>query len=94
MGVGDVGGGLLLWGTKKVKVLFRGLIEIYLSCYNLILQFFLAITYLMLQRRKRLRTVVSMTSCGALERSNNPYMESIVEPCVSKNQKEIFVMWV
>ena len=30
-----------------------------------------------------------MLSCGALERSNNPYIE-IVEPCVSKNQKEIF----
>ena len=35
-----------------------------------------------------------MLSCGALERSNNPYIESIVEPCVSKNQKEIFAMWV
>ena len=87
------GGGYLLWGTKKVKVLFRGLIEIYLSCYNLFLQFFLAIIYFILQRRnKRLKTVVSMLPCGALERSNNPYIESIVEPCVSKNQKEIFVM--
>ena len=28
-----------------------------------------------------------MQSCGALERSNNPYIESIVETCVSKNQK-------
>ena len=28
-----------------------------------------------------------MFSCGALERRNNPYIESIVEPCVSKNQK-------
>ena len=81
--------------TKKVKVLFRGMIEIYLSSYNLFLQFFLAITYFMLQRRnKRLKMVVSMISCGALERSNNPYIETIVEPCVSKNQKEIFVMWV
>ena len=81
--------------TKKVKVLFRGMIEIYLSSYNLFLQFFLAITYFMLQRRnKRLKMVVSMISCGALERSNNPYIETIVEPYVSKNQKEIFVMWV
>ena len=81
--------------TKKVKVLFRGRIEIYLSSYNLFLQFFLAITYFMLHRRnKRLKMVVSMISCGALERSNNPYIETIVEPCVSKNQKEIFVMWV
>ena len=38
--------------------------------------------------------VVSMLFCGALERSNNPYIESIVEPCVSKNQKEIFAMRV
>ena len=35
-----------------------------------------------------------MLSCGALERSNNPCIESIVEPCVSKNQKGIFAMWV
>ena len=35
-----------------------------------------------------------MLSCGALERSNNPYIEWIAEPCVTKNQKEIFVMWV
>ena len=37
---------------------------------------------------------VSMLSCGALERSNNPYIKLIVEPCVSKNQKGIFAMWV
>ena len=35
-----------------------------------------------------------MLSEGALERSNNPYIESIVELCVSKNQKEVFAMWV
>ena len=35
-----------------------------------------------------------MLSCGALKRSNNPYIESIVETCVSKNQKEIFAMLV
>ena len=29
-----------------------------------------------------------MLSCGALERSNNPYIESIVKPCVSKSHKE------
>ena len=32
-----------------------------------------------------------MLSCGALERSNNPYIEQIVEPYVSKNQEEILV---
>ena len=37
-----------------------------------------------------------MLSGGAPERSNNPYIESIVEPESknSKNQKEIFAMWV
>ena len=35
-----------------------------------------------------------MLSCGALERSNNPYIESIVEPCVCQNQKEILAMGV
>ena len=35
-----------------------------------------------------------MLSCSALERSNNPYIESIMEPGVSKNQREIFSMWV
>ena len=29
-----------------------------------------------------------MLSCGAFERSNNSYIESMMEPCVSKNQKE------
>ena len=35
-----------------------------------------------------------MLSCGALETSNNPYIESTVEPFVSKNQKGIFAAWV
>ena len=35
-----------------------------------------------------------MLSCGALKRSNNPYIESIVEPSVFKNQKRVFAMWV
>ena len=35
-----------------------------------------------------------MLYCGALQRSNNPYIESIVEPIFSKDQKEIFAMWV
>ena len=41
-----------------------------------------------------LETVVSMPFCGALERSNNPYIKLIVELCVSKNQEEILVMWI
>ena len=35
-----------------------------------------------------------MLSCGAPERSNNSYIESIVESYISKNQKWIFAMWV
>ena len=41
-----------------------------------------------------LEAVVPMLSCGALERSNNPYIKSIVEPSVFKNQKEILGMWI
>ena len=33
-----------------------------------------------------------MLSCSALERSSNLYIESIVEPCVYKNQKGIFAI--
>ena len=32
-----------------------------------------------------LETVTSKLPCGALERSNNLYIESVVKPCVSKN---------
>ena len=60
---------------------------------------FIAITYLCSSYNAEeeindLKTVKSMLSCGALKRSNNPYIESIVELCVSKNQKEIFAMLV
>ena len=56
---------------------------------------FLALTYFCRSRNKQLReTVVSMLSCGALERSNNPYMEKNLEPCVFKNLKGIFAIWV
>ena len=41
-----------------------------------------------------LGTALSMLSCGALEWSNNPYIESIMEACASQNQKEILAMWV
>ena len=33
-------------------------------------------------------------SCVALEKSNSPYKESILETCVSQNHKEILAMWV
>ena len=35
-----------------------------------------------------------MLSCGAIERSNEPYIESIVEPFASKSQKKVFATWV
>ena len=63
-------------------------------------EIFLAITYfcssyITEEENKQLReTVLSMLSCGALERSSNSYIESIVEPCVYKNQKGIFAIWV
>ena len=49
-----------------------GLSEIYLSCFNLFLQF---LGYR--RENKRLETAVPMLSCGAIERSNKPYIESI-----------------
>ena len=53
-----------------------------ITCYNLFLQF------LYYKRgNKLLKTVFSMLSCGALGRSNNPYIESIVGPSFSKNQR-------
>ena len=65
--------------AESVKVFFRGLSVKSILSYR--------------RRNKRLReTVVSMLSCGALERSNNPYIESTVEPCVPKNQKGIFTV--
>ena len=78
----------LLWGAEKGEALFRRLSEIYLFCYNLFLQFLYC-----WRRNNQLKTVASMLSCGALESSNNPYIESIVEPCVSMNQKGIFAIW-
>ena len=66
-----------------------GLSEIYLSCYNL---FFQILYYR--RRNKRPKAVVSMLPCVALERRNNPQIESIEWPCFSKNQKEIFAVCV
>ena len=36
-----------------------------------------------------METAVYVLSCGALERSKNPCIESIVEACVSQNHKDI-----
>ena len=72
-----------------------GISEIYHSCNNLFSQ--LLYIYRNIQKNKQTckkLTVVSMLSCSALERSNNPFIESIVEPCVSKSQKKILAMSV
>ena len=84
-----MGVGVVIMGCQKSKILFTGLREIYLSCYNLFLQF-------LNSRRgnKRLKTVLPMLSWSALERSNNPYIASIVGPCLSKNHREIFAVSV
>ena len=72
---------------KKQKCFSEGLVKY--SCYNLLLQFFYTE-----EEISNLEAVVPMLSCGALERSNNPYIKSIVEPSVLKNQKEILGMWI
>ena len=74
-------------GIIKVKVLSRRLSvkSILLAIYNVFLQFL----HYRRRNKQHRETVVSMLSCGALERSNNPYIESTVEPFVSKNQKGI-----
>ena len=41
-----------------------------------------------------IETVVFILSYGALERSNNPHIESIVSPCVYQNKKQVLTMWV
>ena len=41
-----------------------------------------------------METVASVLSYGALEESDNPHIESIVELCVSENQKQILAIWV
>ena len=41
-----------------------------------------------------LQSIVSMLLCCAFERSNNLYLEAIVEPDASKDQKEILSMCV
>ena len=70
---------------QKSKILFRGLIEIYISCNNLFL-------YYREQKNnlKRLYLCYLVVLLGEVTYIEPP----IVEPCVSKNQKEIFGMWV
>ena len=49
-----------------------------------------AVVILQKKKKKRLReNILSMLSCGALERSNNPYIKSIVEPFASKSERDL-----
>ena len=51
-------------------------------------------SYITEEKINDLEKLLYLLSCGALERSHNPYIESVVEPSVYKNQKGIFAMWV
>ena len=65
------------------------------SVWNIYFLLYLISAVFILQKNiNDIITVVSMQSCDAIERSNNSYIESIVEPSVSQNQKGIFAMWV
>ena len=54
----------------------------------------LAITYfaVLMYTEEETNNLQTVASCGALEKSNNPYVESIVETYVSQNKKEILVI--
>ena len=83
-------GMLCVFMRKSKSFVYGAECEIYLSCYNLFLQFLYYI-----RRNKQLReNVESMLFCCALERSNSPYIESILQPCISKDLKGVFTMWV
>ena len=74
--------------VRQSKKCFLGeLSKIYLSCYNLFLQFLIYTV----EEMNDLETVVS---CGALERSNNLNIKRITELNIFQNQKEIVAMWV
>ena len=72
----------------KVKILLKGL------GVSFLLQLSFAYVMYAEEETNNLKTVISMLSFGALERSNNSYIKTIVELCVSKNQKEMITMWV
>ena len=83
---------MFLWEDNiffvKVKILLEGL------GVSFLLQLSLAYVMYTEEEINNLKTVISMLSFGALERSNNSFIKTIVELCVSKNQKEMITMWV
>ena len=57
--------------------------EIYVSCYNVFLQFL----YYRVRNKRLGKTIVSMLPCRALERGNNPYIESMWNLVLPKIRK-------
>ena len=51
--------------------------------------FLLLIFAVLLYTEEEISDFVSVLLCRAFERSNNPYLEAIVEPGACKDQKEI-----
>ena len=86
------GGQGYLWCVDKVKVL-SSCLGSWVKCIFLLSLVF-AVLIFTEEEIKDLETVVYMLFCGALERSNNPYIESILESFAPKNLKEILTMWV
>ena len=67
-----------LWGWVK-----------YISCYN-----FFFLQFLYYRRWNKHLKRLCLCSLVVLLRGNNSYMESIVGSCFSRNQKQIFAVWV
>ena len=63
-----------------------------LAKYSVLALTYFAVLMYTEEETNNLQTVVSMLSCRALAKSNNPYIESIVETYVSQNQKVILVI--
>ena len=62
------------------------------------ISFFLLLIFAVLLYKEEeisdLQIIVSVLLCRAFERSNNPYLEAIVEPGACKDQKGILSMCV
>ena len=82
------GVGIMGWGQSKTLVQ-RAVCNMY---FSLLLLF--AVLLYTEEEISDLQSIVSMLLCRALERSNNPYLEPIMEPGVSKDQKEFLSMCV
>ena len=82
------GVGIMGWGQSKTLV--QGAV---CNMYFFLLLIFAVLLYTE-EEVSDFQSIVSMLLCRAFERSNNLYLEPIMEPGVSKNQKEILSMCV